>query len=208
MKIFSSALFGPVQYFTHLASVDEAIIETDCNYSRQTYRNRFVILGANGVIPLTVPVEKVHNKKTVTRDVKIAYETPWQDLQWKSIVSAYNSSPYFLYYRDEFEPIFQKKWKYLLDLNMASTELAKECIDIDTKLVTTKDYYSPSTTDIDLRDLIHPKRKSETDLSFQPSPYRQVFNLGGEFIPNLSIIDLIFNKGPEALLILRDSLVT
>lgn len=208
MKIFSSSLFGPIQYFTHLANVNEAIIETDCNYSRQTYRNRFVILGANGVIPLTVPVEKKHNKKIVTREVKIAYDSPWQDLHWKSIVSAYNSSPYFLYYRDDFEPIFHKKWKYLMDLNMASTELVKECIDIDTQLLPTQNYYSPTESDLDLRDVIHPKIRWQKDPYFQPIPYRQLFNLEGEFIPNLSVLDLIFNKGPEALLILRDSLVT
>lgn len=208
MKIFSSSLFGPVHYFTHLLSAKKVLIETSCNYPRQTYRNRYVILGANGLMSLSVPIEKEHGKKTLTRNVKIAYDTPWQDLHWKSIVAAYNSSPFFLYYRDDLEPFFNKKWKYLLDLNMASTEWAMDIIDIETELIPTQDYYSPTKEDLDLRELIHPKKEWQIDPTFQPQPYRQVFNLDGTFIPNLSVLDLIFNKGPESLLILRDSLVT
>jgi hypothetical protein len=206
MKLFSTALFAPIQYFAHLTTEDQALIEINCHYARRTYRNRYVILGANGPITLSVPVEKIHRQKVPTHDVTIAYDTPWQDLHWKSIVSAYNSSPYFLYYRDDFEPLFQKPWKYLIDLNRAATEICLRCLDIDTTLDYTKQYYSPHEDDLDLRDFVHPQKELSSDAGFQPAAYRQVLNTDGDFIPNLSILDLIFNKGPESILILKASL--
>lgn len=206
MKLFSTALFAPIQYFAHLTTEDQALIEINCHYARRTYRNRYVILGANGPMALSVPIEKIHGQKVPTRDVTIAYDTPWQDLHWKSIVSAYNSSPYFLYYRDDFEPLFQKSWKYLIDLNSAVTDVCLRCLDVDTTLEYTQQYYLPTENDLDLRDFIHPKKELSSDALFQPVAYRQVFNTEGDFIPNLSILDLIFNKGPESILVLKASL--
>lgn len=206
-KIFSSALFAPVQYFTHLEACSQATIELYCNYSRQSFRNRYVIYGANGPLALSVPVVKVPGKKIFTKDVRISYDTPWNEVHWKSIEAAYNSSPYYLYYKDEIEPIFTKKWEFLKDLNEASLRIAMECCDVHTPITYTNDYhtvYDPSVQD--LRDIIHPKKDLTTDLAFKPQNYRQVFATGKNFIPNLSILDLIFNKGPESLLVLRDSI--
>ncbi|SKB91992.1 WbqC-like protein family protein [Alkalitalea saponilacus] len=204
-KIFSTSIFPPVHYFAHLASCQEAVIERYCNYSRQTYRNRYVILGANGVLPLTVPVVKTSGKKTCTKDVEVDYDTPWNQVHWKSIEAAYNSSPYYIYYKDDIEPIFTKKWKYLLDMNQYALEVAMECTGVSAKISFTKEwqreYQHP-----DFRDSIHPKKNYSVDKSFRPEPYRQVFALNQPFIPNLSILDLLFNKGPESLIVLEKSI--
>ena len=206
-KIFSSAFFGPVQYFAHLASTEIACIEHHCHYSRQTYRNRFVIRGANGALPLSAPVVKCSGVKTVTKDTRLSYDTPWNQVAWKSIEAAYNSSPYFLYYKDDIEPIFSQKWMFLVDMNMAALKVAMDCTGIDATIKTTTSFINSYEDVDDLRELIHPKVNYQADSLFYPTRYRQVFEPEGEFIPNLSILDLIFNKGPESLLVLRDSIV-
>ncbi len=205
-KIFSTALFAPVQYFAHLYNAGEADIEHNCNYSRQSYRNRFVIYGANGSLPLSVPVVKKSGEKTITRDVRVSYDTPWNEVHWKSIESAYNSSPYYLYYKDDIEPIFKKRWNFLIDMNMAALTVAMECTGVDTSVKFTESYIDIYSEAEDYRNTIHPKIDFLTDPLFTPHPYRQVFLGVGGFVPNLSILDLIFNKGPESLLVLRDSL--
>ncbi len=204
MKLFSSTLFGPIQYFAHLANEKEALIEIHCHYGRKSYRNRYSILGANDIISLSVPIEK-QDKRCFTKDAKISYDTDWQNQHWKSIESAYNSSPYFLFYKDELYNIIFKKWSNLLDLNISATEWIMECIDIDTKLTYTEEYYFAKEDDFDTRELILPKNRVTTDIHFESTPYRQLFNINNKFVENLSILDLLFNKGPESLLVLRDS---
>ncbi len=205
-KIFSPALFAPVHYFAHLAACSQATIELYCNYSRQSYRNRYVIYGANGPLALSVPVVKASGKKTLTKDVRVSYDTPWNEVHWKSIEAAYNSSPYYLYYKDDIEPLFTKKWDFLRDLNEAALSVTMECTGVDTPVLYSTDYHSEYAFKEDLREVIHPKIDFQTDGDFVPLPYRQVFGIGKPFIPNLSILDLIFNKGPESLLVLRDSI--
>jgi hypothetical protein len=203
-KVFSSALFGPVQYFAHLASESEALIEVFCNYARQTYRNRYVIAGANGSLALSVPVVKTHGNKVLTKDVLVSYDTPWNEVHWKSIEAAYSSSPYYQYYKDDIEPLFHKKWKYLLDLNMVATEIAIECTGLGVRIIQSQNYIEETNELIDLRETIHPKKSHEEDTLFKHETYRQVFMDKHCFLPNLSILDLIFNKGPEALIVLEN----
>lgn len=204
MKIFNSTLFGPVQYYAHLANEKEVLIETSCYYERKSYRNRYSILGATGVISLSVPIEK-RDKKCFTKDVKISYDNDWQHQHWKSIESAYNSSPYFLYYKDELHELIFKRWEKLLEFNNATTKWIMECIDIDTNISFTKEYHTVKENDFDTRELILPKNNCNNDKFFHSIPYRQIFNIEKEFVKNLSILDLLFNKGPEALLILKES---
>lgn len=205
-KIFSSALFAPVQYFAHLAACSQATLELYCNYSRQSYRNRYIIYGANGPLPLSVPVVKVPGKKTFTKDVRISYDTPWNEVHWKSIEAAYNSSPYYLYYKDDIEPLFTHKWDFLKDLNEAALRITMDCTGVDTPVAYSEDFHPEYPSMKDLREVIHPKIGILADTDFMAQPYRQVFGPGKSFIPNLSILDLIFNKGPESLLVLRDSI--
>ncbi len=204
--ILGCALFAPVQYFVHLARATDALIEVCDSYNRKSYRNRFVIYGANGPMALSLPVVNESGKKSMTRDVRIAYHLPWPDNHIRSIESAYNSSPYYLYYRDEIDAMLQKKWTFLKDLNEAALAFAMECADLDLSVIRyTEDFFGTYDDRRDLRELIHPRIDIAQDAEFNPQSYRQVMGLGKEFVPNLSILDLIFNKGPETPLILRDS---
>ncbi len=206
-KIFSLALFPPIQFFSHLSTVDEALIEIYCHYSRQSYRNRYVILAANGVLNLSVPIIKVSGKKTFTKDVRIDNSSGWNKIHWKSIEAAYQSSPFFIYYKDDFEPLYKKEWKYLLDLDLEALRITQECTALDTKITLTDHYHLKQSKFKDYREIIHPKVSIHKDKTFQPLAYRQLFNRE-EFIPNLSILDLIFNKGPESLIILENSIIS
>ena len=206
--LLSPAYLGPIQYYTHL-SRGTAVIEQHGHYTRQTYRNRCVILGANGPLVLSVPVEKGRSPNVPDKEVRIAYHTPWQRLHWRSIVSAYNASPYFQYYQDDIYPFFTKKIPFLFDLNMALTHLMIELTGLESDFSLTEGYQrDPGPEILDLRELIHPKKeKSENDPFYQPVAYRQVFDQRHSFVPNLSILDLLFNKGPESILILQQCVV-
>ena len=204
--VFSSAFFPPVQYFAHLFSYKQVLIETYDNYQKKTYRNRCLVAGANEIITLSVPVEKGNSPKQLMKDVKVAYNTNWNETHWKTIESAYNSSPYFLYYEDDIRPVFTKKYNFLLDLNISSIEAVKNCIDIKTNLKFTENFYPTGYYENDFRELIHPKRDIKDDLFFTSVQYRQVFDSKHGFIPSLSILDLLFNKGPETLLVLKEAL--
>lgn len=205
--IVSTAYLAPVQFYAHLQNASEVIIEQHCHYMRQTYRNRCNIMAANELLSLTVPVVKPSNPKTKTRDIHLSYDTPWQSLHWKSITSAYNSSPYFEYYADDFKPFYHKKFNYLIDFNNRLHRVICELINLDDSFSLSEEYIMPQPHQLDLRDIIHPKKNfSATDNAFQPHPYRQVFGDRQGFCPNLSIIDLLFNKGPETYTVLKASL--
>lgn len=204
--VLGPALFPPIQYFARIALYNRVFIEGHCHYTRQTYRNRYLIAGPNGVMPLTVPVEKISGVKIRTREIHVSYDTPWRELHWKSIVSAYNASPYFQYYDLYLEPLFKKKWKYLLDLNLAVINTLMECLEIDTSVHLTTGFLPSDCYLADYREIIHPKKAVTTDSHFQIIPYRQVFEQRLGFSPNLSILDLLFNKGPESLIVLQQSL--
>ena len=202
--LLSHATFGPVQYFTHLKH-GPVIIEKHSNYTRQTYRNRYIIAGANQPLPLSVPVEKDHGTKIPDKDVRIAYHTPWQKIHQRSIVSAYNSSPFFEFYMDEILPFFEKKFTFLMDFNLESLNILCELTGIDADISFTEEFEkNPSHDILDLRDHIHPKKScQQNDPLFNPQPYKQVFDDRHGFVPNLSILDLLFNKGPETPLVLK-----
>ena len=203
--LLSQAAFGPVEYFAQLTK-GSVILEMHSHYNRQSYRNRYHIMGANGQLALSIPVEKNKNGKVTDKDVKIAYHTPWQHNHWHSLVSAYNSSPFFQFYSDEIEPFFRDKHPNLFDFNLKSTELLCELLGIDVKIDLTDDFIDPEHNDfLDLRDHIHPKAPINRALTGTSTiPYKQVFDERHGFQPNLSILDLLFNKGPEALLVLEE----
>ncbi len=207
--LLSPAFFGPVQYFAHLSG-GKAVIEQHGNYSRQTYRNRCIILGANDRLTLSVPVEKGKHHNKPDKEVRIAYHTPWQKLHWRSIVSAYNSSPFFQFYQDDLYPLFTKRYSFLFDLNMEATRLMMELTGLESDFSLTGSYMieSPDPGILDLREVIHPKKASTAlDPYYRSVVYKQVFDQRHGFVPNLSILDLLFNKGPESFLILEESLL-
>ncbi|TLX74090.1 WbqC family protein [Labilibacter sediminis] len=206
-SIFALNYLPSIQYFAHWVNAGESIVEIHDNYLKRTYRNRCDILAANGAISLTVPVIKGKMLKTPTKNVEISYDTKWQALHWRSIVSAYSSSPFFEYYLDDFKPFYEKKFRFLLDYNTELMRLVLDALDYSVELNFTEEYMDANSDIADYRELIHPKKDFKTDdPAFNSISYRQVFSDKYGFTPNLSVIDLIFNKGPEALDILEDSI--
>jgi hypothetical protein len=205
--LLSSAYLPPVQYFAHLQSAEQVWIEQYDHYQKQTYRNRCVIAAPDGPLSLTVPIEKPNTQKAFMRDIRISDHGNWRHLHWNAIESAYNHTPFFEYYKDDFRPFYEKKFDFLVDYNEQLCQLVCQLIDIDTSLLRTESYVAePSNTIIDLRDAIHPKKEVMDDASFSAVPYYQVFQERLGFLPNLSIIDLLFNMGPEAILVLQKSI--
>jgi hypothetical protein len=199
----STAYLAPVQYYCKIYQYDTIHIEAFENYPKQTYRNRCIIAGANAPLLLSVPVEKPSTLKCLTRDVKISDHGNWRRLHWNALRSAYNTSPFFEYYADDFIPFYEKKYDYLIDYNEELCLLICGLLDLHPQICRTTEYFPEPENDF--RETIHP-RLSHPDENFHPLPYYQVFGARFGFIPNLSIVDLLFNTGPEGLVILRDSI--
>lgn len=199
--LLSTAYFPPVQYFSVIRRFRNILIEKHENYNKQTYRNRAVILTANGVMPLVIPVKRLRGAKTIISQVRTDNSCNWQKLHRISIESAYRSSPFFDYYFDELEPCFRKKYNFLIDLNTDILDKLIYLLNMQVRLVFTSRYIEPVPVGIlDMRDKIHPKKREEDrpDM-FEAGEYYQVFGNRHGFRPNLSILDLIFNVGPDAL---------
>jgi len=206
--LLSIAYLAPVQYYTKLINYPHIYIEFCENYVKQSYRNRTVILAANGPLQLTLPIVDGPRAKGPIRDQLLSYDYPWQQMHWRGISSAYNNSPFFEYYADDLAPYFQKKrWKYLTDFNIEVQQAVLKAINFDAPVKYTGDYTPvgqvPETMD-DFRYVIHPKPQRQIeDKHFFPVPYVQVFHEKWGFVPNLSILDLLFNEGPESIGYLR-----
>lgn len=203
--LLSTAYFAPIQYYSKVLSYPEIYMEQFEHFNKQTYRNRCVILGGNGPIPLIVPVVKGRGPKIIIKNIRISYDTNWQRNQWQTIISAYNSSPFFEYYKDEIRPFFELKKKFLLDLNLSIHETICELLEIENNITLTEDFEKIPNEALNFRELISPKNKTENDNDFQASKYTQVFSEKFQFVPNLSILDLLFNEGPNSYTVLEES---
>lgn len=200
--ILPATYFGPVQYFSKLTSGKDIIIEQFENYNKQTYRNRCEIMAANGRLALSIPVKKIKGSKTKIKDIRIDYDTNWQKDHKRGLVSAYKSSPFYEFYIDEYLWVFNRRIEFLLDLNIRITEIILQQLQLKKNLVLSKEYQH-FQGEPDLREIISPKRKISEDRLFQPVEYVQVFSDNLGFMPNLSVIDLIFNTGPASKKILK-----
>jgi hypothetical protein len=196
--LLSTAYFPPISWIASVIQSESISIEIHETFPKQTYRNRCNIATASGILGLTVPVKKTNGNHTKTEDILIDYSTGWQQLHWRSVVTAYNKSPYFLYYRDLLEPIFEKKHQSLVELNDELISLLLKALGCHSKKpVYTREYFHEVDM-ADLRNTFHPKL-NRTDHNPVAMPrYIQVFEEKLGFIPDLSIIDLLFNLGPEA----------
>ncbi len=200
----STAYLGPVQQYSKMFHFPEVRIETSENYLKQSYRNRCIIAGANGPLPLSVPIVKPDTLKCLTKDIRISDHGNWRHLHWNAIVSAYNSTPFFEYYEDDFAPFYEKKYEFLFDFNEELRMLICQLLDIQPQIQYTTSFEAGVENDF---RWISPKQDI-ADPSFLLKPYYQVFQDKHGFLPNLSIIDLLFNTGNEGILILRDSFVS
>jgi hypothetical protein len=175
-------------------AAEEVLIEKEENYHKQTYRNRCYILSANGPQCLSVPVYLGSKHKTSVKDTRIDYSKRWQQVHLRAISSSYGSSPYFQYYFDDFENIIKANHEYLLDLNMHLLHLILKIIKIEKEIFYTKKFVQADKYGKDHRYSLTPKNYSESDVKM----YLQVFDKETGFVPGLSIIDLIFNTGPDS----------
>jgi len=207
LVLLGTAYFAPIQYYSKLLNADKVYIEQFENFIKQTYRNRCVVLGGNGVIQLIVPVVKGRGPKILIKDLKISYDTDWQRNHWRTIFSAYSSSPFFEYYKDDIHPFFEIKHKFLLDFNLKIHETICELLEIENNTELTPDFEKVPEGTINLRESISPKIKNQNELHFQPVAYTQVFSDKLGFVPNLSILDLLFNEGPNGYSVLEGSIV-
>jgi hypothetical protein len=199
--LLSTAYLAPVEYYLQMNTHRQVMIEQHDNYVKQTYRNRCVIASANGLQTLSIPIVKPDSPQSPTRDIRIAEHGNWRHLHWNAIVSAYNSTPFFEYYADDFRPFYEKPPYFLFDFNEALRELLCALLDISFDVNYSDQYLTEIPADtLDLRETIHPK-KATTVSSF--TPYYQVFANKYGFQANLSIIDLLFNMGNEATLLLQ-----
>lgn len=186
--------FPSITTFVLLVKSGKVWFEVNDSYEKQTYRNRAYIYGANGKQPLSIPVNYSQKNRQLYKDVQISHVTPWQSNHKKSIESAYRSSPFFEFYEDELLPLFTKKTKFLMDYNILCFKVICDCLGVEFHSENTSVYEKEPKTILDFRKLCH--------LQTKISPletYTQVFTEKHGYIDNLSILDLLFNEGPNSL---------
>lgn len=200
--LFSTAYFPPISYVAAMLNKQVVVVEQYETFPKQTYRNRAVVATANGLLPLSVPVVRTNGNHTYTKDMDICYNENWAAKHWRAIESAYNSSPYFLYYKDDVEAILNKKHRTLLELNMDILAFVFKKLKVAKDIILSTDFVGvDANADIeDYRNRFSPKNKEIIQLS----PYDQVFEDRFGFVPNLSILDLLFNMGPDSLGYLKE----
>ena len=225
--LLSSTYFGPIQWYQKLNRYDECLIEHHESFIKQTYRNRMIIPTTNGPLSLTIPTN--HNTSLAMKDIRISDHANWRHVHWNALLSAYGESPFFEYYQDDIRPFFEKKYEFLFDFNMETTQKMIELLDIRPKISITEEYIQSKELKgeseeqdgeseafdsmanhkvqssnlkvqsiVDFRDAIRPK-KPLPDAEFVPQRYYQVYEQKYGFQPNMSILDLLFNEGNEAI---------
>lgn len=193
MIVLPTSYLPSIQYFGMLAKSKKVFIETYETYPKQTIRNRCTIYTSNGKLDLIIPVKKPNGNHTKTRDIKICYNEKWQAMHWRAIESAYNSSPFFLFYKDDFRDILLSgKYNKLIEINHSLTTLIIDLTGIKVDMEFSTSFRK--TYDQDYRNF-----KPLKGVKNIFPVYKQVFDRKHGFIQNLSIIDLLFNKGPDTI---------
>jgi hypothetical protein len=201
----------PIQYFAKLYQFNQLQLEAAENYVKGTYRNRCHIAGANGLQRLSIPLQKGKNRQQSIREVQISHHQNWVGEHWHSIKSAYGNSPFFEYYADELQPFYKMKYELLWDWNRDLLNKMMELLGVDCELLETTEFIKPeeftvTQPGLDFRNSIQPKiSRHKEDAAFKNVSYGQVFIEKHGFLPNLSILDLLFCQGPNASEILRQS---
>lgn len=186
----------PTSYFSVIqTSAHPILLEQHEHYPKQTYRTRTSIYAANGKLNLTIPVRRGNNGHTKMKDVRISYDADWQRLHWMSLQTAYRSSAYFEYYESDFARFYVEKYELLFDYNVAQLALLLRLLKIERQIGCTHQYEVSGNPEVDFRESIHPKKESPVGTT---KIYYQVFENKYGFIADLSIVDLLFNHGPNS----------
>ncbi|MCK7553874.1 WbqC family protein [Chitinophaga sedimenti] len=198
-KLVDSQYFGSIEYYKTLIDCDILQIERYEHYQKVSFRNRCYIAGPNGRILLSVPLVKGKNQRTTMKDVRISDAENWQALHWKTLVSAYRRSPWFEYFEGELQSLYEKKFEYLLDWNMACSDWVNERIGFERTVIFTDSYQDRGTVKnaVDLRDQLTPPGDQDENAGIEN--YTQVFQERVGFLRNLSILDLLFCEGKRSL---------
>ncbi len=203
--LLSSAYFPPAEWFSLAAAGRRVIIEKHENYHRQTFRNRCVILGANGPLPLIVPVLQGSFHKTAMADLRIDDSKRWRELHLRGITSAYAAAPFFEYYFDVIRDVITAPHTFLIDLNHEALTALFDAIGIDAEISYSDSFTPVGVMDDDYRYSVTPKKPCAVK-GYTSIPYVQVFGERFGFIPRLSIIDMLLNNGPGTRALLQRSL--
>ena len=191
--------FPSISHYVALLQASSITFEVEDNFQKQTNRNRMYIYSPNGIQLLNIPIKHSKDIHQKTKDVKIENDFNWQKQHFKSLEAAYRSSPFFEYFEDDIRPIFEKKQKFLMDLNLQTFEIVSKCLGIRLETTFTSEFFKEVPEINDYRLLANGKK----DISVFES-YTQVFEEKEGFISNLSILDLLFNEGRYAMDYLRN----
>ena len=189
------AYFPSIGYMAEVMHADAVVLEVFETYQKQSCRNHCCIYGPNGKQVLSIPVNKVNGNRTLTKDIRISDHQPWQIIHWRSIETAYNNSPFFLYYRDYFARFYENNFRFLVDLNMDILETLLKILKIECPVRKTEKFEKSPGNVTDLRG-IHGTKSPAIHTAYPH--YTQVFEPRYGFIPGLSVLDALFNLGPEA----------
>lgn len=202
-SVFSSLYLPPIYFYSCILSEKEVLFDVNEYFIKQTYRNRCSILGANGVQELIVPV-KNRNSKILMNNVELSNAENWQKNHWKSIESAYRKSPFFEYYADDLLPFYStNRNENLVELNTGLFNKINKLLNLNIEVNFSEEYINSDLVKLDFRSLISPKNKP---LEFNQKEYIQVFSDKLGFKSNLSIVDLLFNEGPNSFNYLKNHL--
>lgn len=185
---------GSISYYRKLLQhAQHIVMEAHENFEKSTYRNRCYIASPNGKLRLTIPVEGGKGQRALYADIKIDYEQNWQKIHWQSLTSCYRNSPYFEFYEHRFEPFFTERFEKLFDFNRRLMELLIELLELDVNITYTNSYQKRCDDGVDFRSRMLPAQIADSGIT-----YRQVFQEKTGFLPDLSIVDLLFSEGPRA----------
>ena len=185
--------FPSISTYIAMAKADSITLEMEDNFQKQTNRNRMYIYSANGLQLLNIPVKHLKNSHQMSKDIQLETEFDWQKQHFKSLEAAYRSSPFFEFFEDILMPVFEKDYKFLMDLNLDTMAIISKCIGLKISFSKTEEFQK-ETGLVDFRNLAAGK-KDQTQIT----PYTQVFGEKYGFLNNLSILDLLFNEGRYSL---------
>ncbi len=195
MSLFIPTYFSPISQYSEIIKADKVVFEIEDNFQKQSYRNRCYIYNSSGKQLLTIPVKhQIKNGRKKTKDTLIEHNFPWQDQHFKSLQIAYRTSPFFDFLEDDIASIFNKKYKYLLDLNIDTYLFITDTLQLNSDFKKTVDYQIENIEN-DFRILADRKHQPKKVVE----NYIQMFDDKHGFIPNLSILDLLFMEGPNAI---------